>query len=126
MQGGTITNGRFATLSVSGEYWISCMTSFSKTTAPGVMARLRPTSKADSSVIEMRPFSRSPIRFLMPCVMLSPCVSSALLDEFRIGGDEVRRRHGIDELARDEAQPVLGLAVGDGRRLGQPSSGTRR
>ena len=33
-------------LSVVGAYWMSWMSSFWKTTLPGVVARLRPTSKA--------------------------------------------------------------------------------
>ena len=43
-----------------------------------MVARLRPISKAESSVMEMRPFSMSAMRFLMPWVMLSPRVSMAV------------------------------------------------
>ena len=52
---------------------------FAKITWPGVTARLRPTSKASSSVIEMRPLPRSATRLRMPAVMLAPCVCSAVL-----------------------------------------------
>ena len=33
------------------------------------------------------------------------------LDEFRIGRSKIRRRHGIGQLARHEAKPILGLFV---------------
>ena len=52
MQGGTISSGRSCTVSVAGRYWINCINSFSNTTAPGVIARLCPTSNARSSVID--------------------------------------------------------------------------
>ena len=77
MQGGTITKGRARTVGVVGVYWMSCITSFSYTTAPGVTAMLRPTAKADSSVCEMRPFSTSPIRFRSPCASAWPSDPSA-------------------------------------------------
>ena len=47
MQGGTISSGVFSTSPVCGAYWINWISSFSKTTEPGVIARLRPTSKAE-------------------------------------------------------------------------------
>ena len=56
MHGGTITSGRAVHLAAcAGVYWISWISSFSNTTAPGVTATLRPTSKAVSSVWLMRP-----------------------------------------------------------------------
>jgi hypothetical protein len=63
---------------VSGAYWINWNSSFSKTTEPFDTATLRPTSKALSSVIEMRPRFRSSSRFAKPARMLSPCVSIAV------------------------------------------------
>src|SRR6478752_5534700 len=53
------------------------MISFWKMTVPGVVATLAPTSKADSSVIEMRPLARSSVNNLRPSVRLLPPVSSA-------------------------------------------------
>ena len=79
MHGGTTTSGNAPASGVSGAYWINCITSFSYTTAPSVVAMLRPISKTDSSVIEMRPFPKSPIRLLIPSVMLRPSLSSATL-----------------------------------------------
>src|SRR6476660_7770062 len=50
---------------------------FWKMTVPGVVATLAPTSKADSSVIEIRPLARSSVNNLRPSVRLLPPVSSA-------------------------------------------------
>ena len=66
MHGGTISSGRSCTSTVLGAYWISWISSFSNTTLPGVVARLRPTSKAVSSVVEMRPFAKSCKKRRMP------------------------------------------------------------
>ena len=77
MQGGTINSGRLRTCAVAGAYWISWISSFSYTTLPGVTARLRPTSNADSSVMDTRPCSTSSIRCRMPACRLSPLVASA-------------------------------------------------
>src|SRR3989441_9611494 len=110
MQGGTITSGRAATWAVVGAYWISWISSFSYTTCPGVTARLRPTSKAWSSVWLMRPFCTSPIRFARPRVRLSPrlssacCIASGLVRE-------VRRAHRIDPLPHGKAGALLRLRV---------------
>jgi len=79
MQGGTISRGRLATLGVRGSYWISCISSFSKITWPALVAMFLPTSKTLSSVMEIRPFSMSAIRFWMPAVMLWPLLSTACL-----------------------------------------------
>ncbi len=78
MHGGTNSSGVFSTSLVCGAYWISWISSFSKTTVPGVVARLRPTSKADSSTRVIRPFCRSSIKFFMPSVRLAERVSIAL------------------------------------------------
>ena len=77
MQGGTISSGRLRTFAVAGWYWISWISSFSNTTSPAVTARLRPTSNADSSLMDTRPSSTSSIRWRMPVCKLSPWVSSA-------------------------------------------------
>ncbi len=74
-----MTSGRSWTVGVAGAYWMSCISSFSYTTAPGVVARLRPTSKTFSSVVETRPLCASSIRFSTPFVKLSPRVSRASL-----------------------------------------------
>ena len=85
MQGGTISNGRSYTLGVVGVYWTSWISSFSKTTLPGVVATLRPTSNAESSVIEMRPRARSCVNKRMPSIRLAPpesiaiCIASGLV-----------------------------------------------
>jgi hypothetical protein len=78
MQGGTMTSGRLCTLGVVGAYWISCISSFSNTTLPGVVARLRPTSNAWSSDIEMRPRARSAMNSRAPSTRLAPPLSSAV------------------------------------------------
>ena len=77
MQGGTITSGRLRTRAVVGAYWMSSISSLRYTTLPGVTARLRPTSKARSSLIEMRPRCASAARFARPCARLAPSVDSA-------------------------------------------------
>ena len=77
MQGGTISSGVFSTSPVCGAYWINWISSFSKTTEPGVIARLRPTSKANSSTRVIRPFWRSSIKFCIPSVRLTERVSIA-------------------------------------------------
>jgi hypothetical protein len=51
MVGGTISSGISRTRSVCGRYWISSSTSVRRTTAPGVTAMVRPTSKGDLSTI---------------------------------------------------------------------------
>ncbi len=70
IQGGTISSGRSRTLSVVGVYWMSCRSSFWKTTLPGVVARLRPSSKALGSVWLI--FIRSPDRFRSSASRLAP------------------------------------------------------
>jgi hypothetical protein len=77
MQGGTMTSGRLWTFAVEGAYCTSCINSFSNTTLPGLVATLRPTSKAASSDIEMRPFARSARKRHAPSMRLVPPVSSA-------------------------------------------------
>jgi hypothetical protein len=78
MHGGTISSGRSATLAVSGLYSISWNSSSSKTTAPSVVATLRPTSNCVVSVWDTCPWRRSFHRSCMPWTMLWPPVSSAL------------------------------------------------
>ena len=78
MHGGTNSNGRSYTLAVSGLYSISWNSSFSNTTAPSVVATLRPTSKTLSSVCDTWPCWMSCHRCLQALAMLSPLVSSAL------------------------------------------------
>ncbi len=77
MQGGTTRNGRSYTLAVVGLYSISWIRSFWNTTAPSVVATLRPTSNWLSSVIETWPCWMSCSRFCRPRAMLSPRVSIA-------------------------------------------------
>ena len=78
MHGGTNNIGSACTLAVSGLYSISWNSSFSNTTAPSLVATLRPTSKPLSSVCDMWPCSMSFHSSCMPWVMLSPLVSMAL------------------------------------------------
>ena len=77
MHGGTITSGRSYTSSVVGVYWISWISSFWKTTLPGVVPTFSPTSNAVSSVIEIRPLARSSVNSRMPSTRLAPPVSIA-------------------------------------------------
>ncbi len=77
MHGGTIRSGRFATRDVVASYWISSISSLRNTTLPGVTARLRPTSNADSSLIVMRPLATSPMKLRKPSITLAPSVSIA-------------------------------------------------
>ena len=79
MQGGNITSGRLKTVGVTGLYWMSWISSFSKITAPSVTARFLPTSNIDSSVVEMRPLWTSSRSKRIPWARLSPPVSSASL-----------------------------------------------
>ncbi len=94
MHGGTISSGRAATLGVSGAYSISWNRSFSKTTEPFDAATLRPTSKALSSVIEMRPCSTSASRLASPVRTLSPLLSSAV---FKASGLVAAKLAGLIE-----------------------------
>ncbi len=75
--GGMITSGRSRTFAVVGVYWISWINWFWKTTLPGVIARLPPTSNAASSVIETRPLARSSVYSRNPSTRLAPPVSRA-------------------------------------------------
>ena len=77
MHGGTIDQRPLVHLGVVGVYWMSWISSFSNTTDPGVTARLRPTSKADSSVVVIRPLAKSSKNRFMPSVTLAPPVSIA-------------------------------------------------
>ena len=79
MHGGIITSGRAATCAVDAWYWMSWISSFSNTTAPGVTPMLRPTSKPVSSLWLMRFFCTSPSRLARPRVRLSPWVAIAWL-----------------------------------------------
>ena len=78
MHGGTISSGRSCTFAVVGAYWISWIRSFSNTTLPGVVATLRPTSNAVSSVIDTRPRAKSCTNRRMPSTRLAPPLSSAV------------------------------------------------
>ena len=75
-----------------------------------------PTSNAVSSVVEMRPFARSSKKSLMPSVEALSAGLDGKLDRLRIGGEEIGRAHGVDELPHAKAQLCLGLLV-DRRRL---------
>jgi hypothetical protein len=95
MHGGTISRA-------AGVPWRlartgSAGTAFSNTTVPGVVATLRPTSKADSSDSEMRPLPMSASILLKPLARLSPLVSIRSAAR-RVGGEEVGGRHGVDDL----------------------------
>ena len=72
-----MSRGRLNTVGVVGAYWISSINSFLKTTLPGVVARLRPTSNAVSSVMAIRPRCASAIRFDAPWTIEAPPESSA-------------------------------------------------
>ena len=77
MHGGTTSNGRSWTCAVLGVYWMSWIRSFSNTTLPGLVATLRPTSKAVSSVIDTRPLAKSSMNRRVPSTRLAPPLSSA-------------------------------------------------
>ncbi len=69
IQGGTISSGVFSTVSVAGVYWMSCISSFWKTTLPGVTARLRPTSNifgSDCRILILPFSSMSSVSMVMP------------------------------------------------------------
>ena len=70
--------GRQDKINVLGLYSISWMSSFSKTTAPSVVATLRPTSNWLSSVCDTWPCWMSCHRCFRPWAIDSPFVSSAL------------------------------------------------
>ena len=117
MHGGTITSGRSCTLAVLGAYWMSCISSFSKTTLPGLVATLRPTSKAVSSVIETRPLAKSCRNRRMPSTRLAPPLSSAVCIASGLVARRVGRAQRIDHLAQHETP--LRLAALVQRRRGQ-------
>ena len=79
IHGGMTSSGRFATFFVVGSYWISCIRSFWKTTLPGVVAMLTPSSNAFVSVIEILswplPRSMSSSRLLSPLTRFWPPVA---------------------------------------------------
>ena len=80
IQGGTMSSGTSCTFSVVGSYWMSCSRSFWKTTLPGAVAMLRPTSKASRSVwvrLNTSPDrSMSWTRLAMPCTRFLPLVAN--------------------------------------------------
>jgi hypothetical protein len=75
--GGAISRGTSHTWSVCGRYWISSNCSVRRTTAPGVIAMLRPTWKdAESTICGTRGAeARSRTRLNPPRSRLSPAVS---------------------------------------------------
>ncbi len=79
IQGGMMSSGRFATLGVVGSYWMSWRRSFWKTTLPGVVAMLTPSSNAFGSVIEILswplPRSMSSRRLWRPLTRFCPPVA---------------------------------------------------
>ncbi len=79
IHGGMTSSGRFATFAVVGSYWMSCSRSFWKTTLPGVVAMLTPSSKAFGSVIEILswplPRSMSSSRLWSPLTRFWPPVA---------------------------------------------------
>ena len=92
MHGGTNSIGRWCTLAVSGLYSMSWNSSFSNTTAPSLVATLRPTSNTISSVCDTGPLRRSLHSCCMPCATLSPLVSSAF---FCASGFSARKLAGL-------------------------------
>ena len=76
IQGGTSSTGMRNTVSVDGEYWMSCISSFSNTTLPGVSARLRPISNLLASdwrnFSSPWPASMSSVSIFMPRTRFSP------------------------------------------------------
>src|SRR6187551_2524390 len=102
MQGGTITSGRLCTFGVVGAYWISCISSFSKTTLPGVVARSRPTSKARSSDIEMRPFATSARNRPVPSIRAGAAALHREQQGLGVGGQPVLRARRVEHLAQRE------------------------
>jgi hypothetical protein len=79
--GGTNSSGRLYTVFVDGAYWMSCISSFWKTTAPGVAAMLTPSSKLDGARRSTRPWplAASARRLDRPWTRFSPPVSSVFL-----------------------------------------------
>ncbi|MNN59985.1 hypothetical protein D3C81_1751390 [compost metagenome] len=75
--GGTISSGRLNWVSPCGAYWISWNSGFWKTTWPGVVARLTPTSKAPLSHWRSLPSCMSLARCSRPLNRLAPWVATA-------------------------------------------------
>ena len=119
MHGGTIRSGRFATRDVVASYWISSIRSFRNTTLPGVTARLRPTSNADSSLIVMRPRGDVADEIAEAFQHARAVRFDRSREHVGIGRGEIRRRHRVDELAHGELEPPLFL----GRQLRERRDG---
>ena len=116
MHGGTITSGRFADLRRCAARTGSAGSARSRTRPrPASTAMLRPTSKALSSVMEMRPLLHVGERGSRGRASGSRrCVSSAALQRRGVGRGEIRRAHRVDELARGEARALLRCGASSG------------
>ena len=113
MHGGTNSIGRSWTLAVSGLYSISWNSSFSNTTAPSVVATLRPTSNTLSSVCDTWPLlqvapaaAACPGRCSRPWCRAPCCCASGLSARKLLGA------HGVDPLlhAQSGCARCLGVA----------------
>ena len=106
IQGGTIRSGRLSTVAVDGAYWMSCISSFSKITLPGVSARLRPTSNILESDWRMLETAMPGLDVLSQHVHAAHQIlglrGEGLAQQFGIGQHEVRRRDRIGDLAHVE------------------------
>ena len=113
-----MSSGRADTCSVVGWYCSTSPIGSRATTAPGLSARLRPTSNASGSTILGIPplFRRSSTKCPSPRTRLRPPVSNARLSAAGFVGEVVRRGERADEDVRRE--PGLLGAAGVVRPLG--------
>ena len=94
---------------------MSSIRSLRKTTLPGVVAMLTPTSKVPGvdwrSFSLPRPASMSSASIFMPRTRFSPFCFKRLAEELRIRRHEIRGRQSAGELADVELRLVLGVRV---------------
>ena len=98
-----------------GEYWISSKVSLRNTTLPGVIARLRPISKAVMSVCLMRRrpsgVFMSSSRCFRPSIRLAPLLASVVRSTSGLVKREIGGRQRIGDLLDIEAGLVAGVLV---------------
>ena len=115
IQGGMISSGRWWTCSVVGAYWISCISSFWKTTLPGREREVL----AEREGVEIghldRELAVAAGQVAEQVVEAAQQVLAAALERgaqhLGIGRDEVGGRHRVDELAGVEVDLLPGLVV---------------
>ena len=124
IQGGTISSGRLSTVAVDGAYWMSCISSFSKITLPGVSARLRPTSNILGSDWRIWRLAVPGLDVLGQHVHAAHEIlgvrGERLAQQLRIGQHEVRRRDRVGDLPHVEIGLLQRVRIEPSASLHQP------